>query len=311
MTGQIADPRPLTRGIHAATTLPYTREGEIDEASFLRQLAFIFAEPGMTGLLVNGHAGENQLTSDAEKARVIQMARRAAPPDVVIVTGVYSESSAMAATQARMLQEAGADALLLFPPFAWSLGPETASVLAHHRAVISASRLPVLLYQSPVGAARLSYSDDLIGELLRFDQVAGVKDGSWEIARSERLRDAVKARRPEVVVYGSGDEHLMVNYLIGTEGSQVSLASVIPQTVCGLWSAARDGDWARARALHEKIQPLARLIYSADPASRSVARLKACQKILGVIDDAGVRSPLIEAPAEEYARLERALACCM
>ena len=308
MTRDLPPPiRPLLRGIHAATTLPFTPDGRIDEAGFARQLAHILPQDGITGLLVNGHAGENYLTSDAEKAWVVQTAKAAAPAHVAIISGIYAESSAMAAEQARILTEAGADALLVFPCFAWATGAEPDAILSHHRAIAAASDLPMMLYIAPVGAGRLHYDPAVLAALLALPGVAGIKDGSWEVVRSEQVRNEVLALRDDVMVFGSGDEHLMVNYLTGTEGSQVSLAAVIPAQICALWAASEAGDWERARALHGVIQPLARLIYSKAPASRSVARLKACQKMLGLIERADVRSPLCAATDDELPELKRAL----
>lgn len=302
-----SNPRPLTRGIHAATTLPFTIDRQIDEVALHRQLDHILVHDGITGLLVNGHAGENHLTSDAEKSHVVAMTKARTGPGIAIVSGVYSESSTLAAAQAELLAEAGADALLVFPCLAWATGVEHGAVMNHHRMIAEATSLPLMLYVAPITAGRLHYPSDLLAQLIDIPGVAGIKDGSWEVARSEELRDEVKTRRPEVLVYGSGDEHLMVNYLIGTEGSQVSLAAVIPEQICALWDASQLKDWDRARALHARIQPLARLIYSQAPASRATARLKACQKMLGLIGDAGLRSPLCAAPQEEYPPLERAL----
>ncbi len=300
----------LPAGIHAAVVVPYRTDFSIDEDGYRRQLDFVLRHDGITGLLVNGHAGENHLTSDAEKERIVRFTREVAPRPVSITSGVYSESSELAVAQARRLEAAGADALLVFQPYSWALGAEPASIVGHHRAIHDAVATPIMLYQASVASGKFAYSLPVLSELMKLERVAGVKDGSWEIAVTEMVRDAIKAERPDVVVYGSGDEHLMVNYLVGTEGSQVSLATVIPGPICALWAAAEAGDWGRARDCHHIIQPLATLIYRNAPASRAVARLKACLVILGVIDSGAVRPPMAALPREEYAGLERALAAC-
>jgi 4-hydroxy-tetrahydrodipicolinate synthase len=300
----------LTAGIHAAVVLPYHSNFSLDEAGYRRQLAFVLEQEGITGLLVNGHAGENSVTSDDEKERVVRLTREIAPPEVMITSGIYAEGTEPAVHQARRLEAAGADALLVFQPNSWALGAEPASIVAHHRLIHDAVSAPIMLYQAPVTAGKFAYSFDVIAELVKLERVAGVKDGSWEIAMTELVRDAIKSSRPDIVVYGSGDEHLMVNYLIGTEGSQVSLAAVIPGMICGLWAAAEAGDWTRAKTLHQKIQPLATLIYRKAPASRAVARLKACLTIMGIIDNDAVRPPLVRVPADEYRALEQALKVC-
>lgn len=300
---------PVNRGVHAALVLPFCEDECIDEEAYERQLDHVLAARGITGLLVNGHAGENALTSDEEKACVVRLTRDRVPPDLSITSGVLAESSRHAARQAAALEAAGADALLVFQPFSWALGAEFDTILTHHRMIHDAVSAPLLLYAAPM-SGRLAYSDDVVGALIALDRVRGIKDGSWEIATSERLALRVKADRPDMMMLGSGDEHLMLNYFLGTDGSQVSLATPIPRLVCRLWEAAQAADWATARACHARIQPLAQLIYRQAPATRAVARLKACLQILGVITSDRVRPPLPALPRAEYAALEAALRAC-
>jgi 4-hydroxy-tetrahydrodipicolinate synthase len=300
----------LVAGIHAAVVLPFREDFSIDEDGYQRELAFVLRHEGITGLLINGHAGENNLTSDAEKERIVRLTREVVPAHIAITSGIYSESSDLAARQAKTLVAAGADVLLVFQPNSWALGAEASSIMTHHRMIHDAVDAPIMLYQAPVSAGRFAYSFEVLSSLMTLPRVAGIKDGSWEIAVTEMVRDRIKAERPDIVVYGSGDEHLMVNYLVGTEGSQVSLAAVIPGTICGLWDAAAAGDWNSALDYHRRIQPLATLIYRNAPSSRAVARLKACLNILGVIACDVVRPPSAALPREEYAALEAALKVC-
>lgn len=303
------DTPPVNRGIHAALVLPFRDDDAIDEDAYVRQLDHVLAAPGITGLLLNGHAGENAYTSDEEKVRVVRLTRERVPADLSITSGVLAESSRHAANQAAALEAAGADALLVFQPFSWALGVEPETILTHHRIIQDAVEAPLLLYAAPA-AGGLAYSDAVMSALIAMKNVRGIKDGSWEIATSERLALRVRAEQPDVMVMGSGDEHLMLNYFLGTEGSQVSLATPIPHLVCRLWAAANAGDWATARDCHTRIQPLAHLIYNQAPATRSVARLKACLKILGVIGSDRMRPPLSALPQSEYAALETALRAC-
>lgn len=302
-------PLPVNRGIHAALVVPIGPDDSIDEAGYLRQLDHVLDAPGLAGLLVNGHAGENGTTSDEEKARIVRLTRERVPANLSITSGVLAESAHHGARQAALLEAAGVDAVLVFPPFSWALGVEPSTVLSHHRIIHDAVSTPLLLYAAPVGGP-LAYSEAVRDELITLRNVRGIKDGSWEVAASERLTARVKSTRPDMMVMGSGDEHLLLNYFIGTEGSQVSLAAPIPHLVCRLWEAAEAQDWATARACHARLQPLAHLIYHAAPASRANARLKACLAILGVIDSDRMRLPHQPIPREEYPALERALRAC-
>lgn len=294
-------------GIHAATVCPLDDAYRVDEAALARHVDAVAAVPGIDGLLVNGHAGENFVLDPAEKARVVAAIRAAVGPGVFLTCGVNAESSLQAARDAAAAEAAGADAVLVFPPNAWALGQTRAGVRLHHDAVAAACGLPLVLYQAPVGAGAMPYPVATLLDLVASPRVAGIKEGSWEVAAYEENRRAVKALRPDLAVLGSGDEHLLACYLVGTEGSQVSLAAIVPEMVVGLWRAAERRDWVLARAWHDALYPLACAIYRERPGAHATARLKACLKILGRLADDRVRPPVPTLDADEHARLAAAL----
>ncbi|MCA0425264.1 MAG: dihydrodipicolinate synthase family protein, partial [Proteobacteria bacterium] len=168
--------------------------------------------------------------------------------------------------------------------------------------------VPLMLYGAPVGAGRMAYPVGLLARLLEEPRVLAIKEGSWEVATYEENRRAAKACRADVAVLGSGDEHLLTSYLIGSAGSQVSLAAVVPELVVALWEAAGRQDWAEARAVHDRLYPLAVAIYRDAPGGRATARLKGALEILGRLPTAVVRPPQPILTAVERHRLEEALA---
>lgn len=294
-------------GVHAATVVPLKPDFSIDEEALAAHLAWVSQRPGIRGLLVNGHAGENFFLSNEEKCRVVETARAVSPPDCLLVSGVNSESSLQAACEATMLEDAGADGLLVFPPNSWALEHCDEAVWLHHDHVRDATALPLLIYGAPVTAGAMAYSQGVLERLAAEPRIVGIKEGSWEVAAYEANLRLLKALRPDFVVLGSGDEHLLTSYLIGSAGSQVSLAAVVPDLVCELWGAAEAGDWPRARAAHERLYPLVVAIYRDPPGGRAAARLKACLKINGQLRHDSVRPPQTAATSDEYRRLEKAL----
>ncbi len=230
------DPQRLA-GMHAATIVPMTADFRIDEAALAAHIAEVAGTPGIHGLLVNGHAGENFVLTSEEKRRVVAIAREVAPKSCVICSGINAESSLVLAEDARLAEAAGADLLLVFPPNSFALShPETA--LIHQRHVLEATSLPLLLYGAPVGAGAMAYDAATLASLASEPRVLGIKDGSWEVAAYEANRRQLLALRPDFVVMGSGDEHLLTSYLIGSAGSQVSLAAIAPRLCADFYAAA-------------------------------------------------------------------------
>ena len=294
-------------GIHAATIVPMTPDYRVDEAALAAHLTSVARTPGIRGLLVNGHAGENFVLDGTEKRRVVEIARESIPADCLLCSGIYSESSLDAARDAEAAEAAGADILLIFPPNSFALDHDRRCALIHHAHVRDACSLPLLLYGAAIGAGAMAYPPDLLLELVAEDRVVGIKEGSWEVAAYEANWRLLTDRRADFAVLGSGDEHLLVTYMVGTHGSQVSLAALAPALIVALCDAATAGDWATARRLHERIYPLARAIYREAPGGRATARIKAALMLLGQVTTDVVRPPQPPVDAGDYRMIEAAL----
>lgn len=295
-------------GIYTATICPLVANGGIDEAALAAHLVDAVATDGIVGVLINGHAGENFLLSRAEKKRVVEIARAEIGERAILVCGINAESSLAAADHARDAEAAGADVLLVFPPFSWTLSQDATMALNHHRHVAAASKLPLMLYQAGVGTHEMAYNEATLSALVQLPNVVGIKEGSWESARYEANRRLVKRVAPRVAVMASGDEHLLTCMAIGSEGSLVSLAVLVPDLIVALDHAIAASDLATARRINDRIYPLATAIYGTAPGVLANARLKACLKLLGRLDNALMRPPVGPLSAEEIARLEAALA---
>ena len=291
------------QGIYAATVIPMTEHYSIDEDVLCQHVADVAGVTGIHGLLINGHAGENFVTSASEKKRVVALCRASVPSECLLIAGINAEYSFDAAVQAQDAAQAGADALLVFPPASWALGPHPNTVLNHHRIISAATDLPIMLYQAPVNAGGMAYDAGLLSELVQMPRIVGIKEGSWEVARYEANRRLVKSITPQVAVMASGDEHLLTSFVVGSDGSQVSLAVIIPETIVSLAAAIKRNDLVMAQMAHDIIYPLAKAIYGTAPGSFATARLKASLKILGRIPCAVTRPPIGPLPDDEIEHL--------
>ena len=301
-----AHPHPF-HGIYAATPCPLRDDLAPDEPVLAAHLERLAGVRGLAGFLLNGHAGENATMALSDQEGVVAAAAEAVADRSILVAGVNCESSLEAARHARALEAAGADAIMVFPPNGWALHQDEEGVIEHHRRVIDATGAPIMLFQAAVGAAGLSYRAPILERLVRLPRVVAIKEGSWEVAAYEENRRLIRAVAPRVAVMGSGDEHLFTSYVVGSEGSLVSLAAVIPQPIIGLFEAVGAGRLDEARAFHERIHPLARAVYRVAPGGRATARLKTCLALLGHFPSDRMLPPAAATPAEEHPRLRSAL----
>ncbi|WP_031363099.1 dihydrodipicolinate synthase family protein [Caballeronia sordidicola] len=296
-------------GVYAATLCPLDADGRhLDEAALARHIETVADVDGIAGLLVNGHAGENFALSAADKRRVVDIAHAVCGDRLIIVAGVNSEDSYEAQAHTNDARQAGADAMLLFPPYSWALSTDIDTVLLHHRIANAEARLPMMLYQAGVATGGMAYTPEMLTALVSLPEVVAIKEGSWETAAYEANRRLIKSIAPHVAVMASGDEHLFTCFALGTEGTLVSLAAVVPELIVALYRAVERRDLAQAQQLHERVYPLAKAIYGTAPGSHANARLKACLHLLGHFPHASMRPPIPPLSRAEIARLEDALA---
>ena len=296
-------------GVYAATLCPLDADGRhLDEAALTRHIETVADVDGIAGLLVNGHAGENFALSAADKRRVVEIAHAVCGDRLIIVAGVNSEDSYEAQAHTNDARQAGADAMLLFPPYSWALSTDIDTVLMHHRIANAEARLPMMLYQAGVATGGMAYTPEMLTALVNLPEVVAIKEGSWETAAYEANRRLIKSIAPHVAVMASGDEHLFTCFALGTEGTLVSLAAVVPELIVALYHAVERGDLAQAQQLHERVYPLAKAIYGTAPGSHANARLKACLHLLGHFPHPSMRPPIPPLSHAEIAHLEDALA---
>ena len=295
-------------GIYAATLCPLDAHGRhVDEAALASHLEEVTAIDGIVGLLINGHAGENFALSRDEKRRVVEIAHSVCGDRSIIVAGVNSEDSYKAQAHTDDAQRAGADALLLFPPYSWALSTDLETVVTHHRLANANASLPMMLYQAGVNTGGMAYTPEILTALAGLPEVVAIKEGSWETAAYETNRRHLKSVAPHIAVMASGDEHLFPCFAIGTEGSLVSLAAVVPELIVALYRAVLSGNLSEAQQLHARVYPLAKIIYGTAPGSHANARLKACLHLLGKFPHPSMRPPIPRLSTAEIGRLEDAL----
>ena len=292
-------------GIYPSTILPMRSDFSPDWEAYAAHTAACGLLAGIAGVLCNGHAGENTVLTPAEKRRAVAETVAISPR---VVAGVNQESSLEAAREAAEAAAAGAQAIMVFPPNGFALSADPDIAVRHHRIVAAAvPGVPLFLFQASHAAGHMAYAPAVLDRLLEFPAVVGINEGGCEVNRYDALRRRVRATRPDVAVMASGDEHLLACMAHGSDGSMVSLADIVPGEIIALDAAVRRSDLVAARAIHERIEPLADAIYGHPPGGRATARIKWCLARLGRIPDAAVRPPVGPVSTAEAAMLEAAL----
>lgn len=295
-------------GVIAATLLAFHEDLSIDEVESRRHLRFVAGTEGLSAITVNGHSSEVHACSFDEQARILEFSLDEIGDDVPVVNGIYADGTAEAVRIARMSERGGASALLVFPPNSMAMGgslrPEMA--VAHFRGIAEATDLPLILFNYPA-ASGLGYPFETLMRLFEeVPSIRAIKDWCNDPSLHERHIRTFQALDRPVNVLTTHSAWLMGSLVMGANGLLSGAGSVIADLQAALFAAVRNQDLARAQALNDRIYPLAQAFY-APPFLDMHNRMKECLRMLGRVENAYVRPPLVKLPGHEIERLREAL----
>lgn len=298
----------LPHGVIPATLLALNDDLSIDEAGTRRHLRHVAATPGLSAITVNGHASEVHACTFDEQRRILDIAMEEVGVRLPVVSGVWADGSQQAARIARMAQDSGAAALLVFPSQVFSMGgqlrPEMA--IAHFSTIAEATDLPIIVF-AYAERSTLSYPLETLVKLAEaVPTIRAVKDWSNDAMLHERQIRTLQSLPRPVNVLTTHSAWLMASLTMGCAGLLSGSGSIIPELQAALFQAVQIGDLNRARAINDRIYPLAQAFYAA-PALDMHNRMKECLVLLGRMDRAVVRPPLVRIGDAERARLPLAL----
>ena len=123
----------VPQGVIPALLLPFHEDLSIDETTFRAHLRDAASVDGISAVTINAHASEVASCSFDEQKRVLEIAQDEIGASMPIINGVYAEGSLEAARIAKMAQQGGASALLVFPSGIFTFGQRPEMAVAHFK----------------------------------------------------------------------------------------------------------------------------------------------------------------------------------
>jgi dihydrodipicolinate synthase/N-acetylneuraminate lyase len=276
----------LFEGIIPAVTTPFDASGAIDEGALERNVA-AYLDAGVHGIVANGTMGEAGSLSAEERRTAVAAIARAAAGRVPVIAGVSAGTPSAAIGFAA--DAAGATALMMLPPLGYH--GDAHEVAAFYRAVAEAGGLPLMAYNNPA-ASGVDMPPELIAELGRdIENLVAIKECSGDVRRIP----AIIALAPELEVLVGGDDWALEGFCAGATGWVTGVADVVPADCVELWERCRAGDLDRARAIYQRLLPLAR--FDMTP--------KLVQYFKGAMDEVGLAGGPVRPPRLELTEPER------
>src|SRR5215813_10989308 len=187
----------VPHGVIPAVLLPFNDDFSIDEKSFRAHLRDVVAVDGISAITVNAHSTEVASCSFDEQRRVLAIAQDEIGGSLPLVNGVWADGSFEAARIARMAQDGGASALLVFPPAPFTLGQSPPMALAHFKRIADATDLPLIVFQYPLATGQGYPCDTLLKMVDEVPSIRAIKDWAGNVPQHEmHIRTLQSLPRP-------------------------------------------------------------------------------------------------------------------
>jgi 4-hydroxy-tetrahydrodipicolinate synthase len=234
-------------GVYAAAVTP-RREGPEADLAAAFELIDALGASGVNGLSLMGSTGEFVHFTFEERTRLVSLAIKRSRVPVIVGAGHSTLDGALAL--ARAATDAGAEGILLPPPYFFPYGQGEIAEFYLRFADEFHEGAPILLDNIPAFATPIA-SETAIG-LLRTGRFAGIQDSSGDWDRFERL-NAARRDRPFTLL--CDDRIFRRARQAGADGAVSGCACAVPEVLLALDCAvlsARDELAERVDAhLHE------------------------------------------------------------
>ncbi|MEY2410855.1 MAG: 4-hydroxy-tetrahydrodipicolinate synthase [Verrucomicrobiota bacterium] len=292
---------PLS-GIIPPLVTPLKDRDALDEAGLDRVIEHCLGG-GVAGLFLLGTTGEGPSLGYRVRRELIERACKQVRHRVPVLVGITDTAFVESVNVARQAADAGADALVLAPPYYMPEGqPELREYLEH---LLPELPLPLFLYNMPP-LTKVPYEVETVRWAIDQPGIVGIKDSSGSMGYFNRIREAA-AKRPDWTLLTGPEELLAEAVLLGGHGGVCGGANIFPRLYVELHAAAQRADLARVRRLHSLVMRVSEELYHVGHHPSSVIRgIKCALACIGVCDDF-MAEPFRRFRAPERKRVEQAM----
>ena len=307
-----ASKRLVLRGLYPATITPFAPDLSVDKKALHRHLSETAAVEGVRGLVVNAGLAEILQLTNEEKTHVTKTAKDVCLRGQLVVSGIEGRSAAEAVRDGLHAKLAGADALLVLPPFdvrAYRrLSRHVDSVYRFFEVLDREVDLPMIVFQYP-DTSGCAYSIEALLAIASLRNVVAIKAASGTVTRYVELW---KSLHDKLSILAAVDSPPLLGMLLhGTHGALIGISVIGTLHWATLVDAVAHNDVATAQQLYNKICiPLMEAVFeNQEPksATSEVACVKEALVQMGQIPSSRVRPPAVGITEEHREAIRAAL----
>jgi 5-dehydro-4-deoxyglucarate dehydratase len=282
------------RGVLGFPVTPFRPDLSLDLDALARNVDEMARYP-FCALVAAGGTGEVYSLNPAEVEDVVRVTVEAAAGRMPVVAGA-GFNGPLGADIARRVEKAGADCILVLPPY-YSNAPFE-GVIAYYQQIGAASGLPLMVYSRDWAVFTPAMVDRLADHV---PTLTFWKDGQGDARKYQRIMQSVGDRL--AWLGGLGDDCVPGYFAVGVQAYTSSISNIAPRLSIELAEAGVARDFARLDGLMKKyVHPLYAMRERVK--GYEVSAMKAAMEILGM--PAGpVRPPLTNCTEKDIADLRQ------
>lgn len=275
-----------------ALITPFKDDESVDYDA-LSKLVDYQVQNGTDYLVVLGTTAETPTLTEEEKKKIISLVVTKVNGRIPIVLGVGGNCTRTIVEKLKNDNFDGIDAILSVVPYYNK--PSQEGIYQHYKAIASATKLPVILYNVP-GRTGVNMTAETTLRLAReFDNIVAIKEASGNITQMD---DIIKNKPKDFMVISGDDGITFPLITLGAVGVISVIGNVFPREFSRMVRLALEGDYANALLIHHKFTELFELLF----VDGNPAGVKSILSSMGYIRNR-LRLPLVPTRITTYEKI--------
>lgn len=271
----------------------------------MRRHTEFLLDAGVHSFLVPSGTGEFENLTFEQRQELVKVVVDTVKGRVPVVALVNDCSTANVLMLTKMAVEAGADEIMVTPPYYTHI--DQRAIAKFYTEIADRSPVPVWLYNQP-GETKLTIDPEVVIELAKHPNIVGIKIAAGDdFFYFCRLKQLMRDNSEFSILMGE-DYATLASYCMGGDGSVASLSNVIPCEFVDLFNAWKVGNVSKAQELQDRIMDLFDALVMVDTGCYHSA-CKTALREMGLYSTNLVSSPFVEIlPEEEKVVIQKAKA---
>jgi len=282
-------------GIVPPLVTPLINSNLLDKAGLERLIEHVIAG-GVQGIFILGTTGEMSRLSHELKKEMIRTSCKIVDKRIPVLVGITDTSIHETLRLENMANEAGADAVVLAPPFYYHV--EQNELLDYYLEVAESINLPLFLYNMP-SRTNIIIEIDTIIQAAKHPRIHGIKDSSGDLIYVQNLIYSLNGLDAFSVFIGP-EEIMAQSVMLGARGGVSGGANLYPRLFVEMYKASKARNLEVVHDLQQIVTQISNTLYRVGVNQPNFTKI-----IKEALTQKGICGPYMEKPYIPFSETDR------